>query len=126
MSEDDFDIENYRETLLENTLTEIEAYAANRELDLRDALTEGIFDAVDQWLAFSSTGDKLTVLEESRNDPDEWRPFVNDNSDWESVVSAMAYSVAKQDAYDALEEEGYLDGYWSPTEKLEEFVRVEV
>ena len=41
----------------------------------------------------------LTVLENSDEQPDEWKHFVDESDDYRKVIQAMAYDVFRQDVW---------------------------
>lgn len=118
VSETDFDLESYYEILCEGAVEAFIDFHDNPSYDAQDALVEAVDDAADNYHAHSPVGDAIDVLKNSPNEPDEWKPFVSDDADWRKVLQVMAYSTTRQDVYDALAGEGYVDEHWNPTDKL--------
>lgn len=122
----EFDYDAYRDQLADTVLDAFEKYHRKPDYDAHDALSEAVFDAADKWMAHEATGEKATdLLDASRNEPTEWMPHAEGKSDWREVVRAMAFTVVRQDAYDVLEEQGYLDEHRNATEKLKQVGKAE-
>lgn len=82
-------------------------------------LSEAVYEAIDgsQFLIYHTKA--IKALEYSQNEPFEWKPFAQ-GDDWRGAITGMAYTVLRQDVYDELESEGYLDEHRSLTNKLTE------
>lgn len=118
-ADDGFDFEQYRETLVEYFLESFEGFYERPSYDAHDALTEAVFEATDEYLAYRTDAqDCMKILDQSRNEPQEWQHFAEGKNDWQEVIQAMAFTVTRQDLFDALEDEGYLNDSWNPTDKL--------
>lgn len=122
MESDEFDMKTHREELVKDILERFTEYYRDPTNDAQDALTQSIMEVCDDWMYHADADKAMAVLDSSPNEPDDWKPHVRDQGNWRSVVRAMAYTVAKQDAYDALENRGYVDAHWSATEKLADTV----
>lgn len=44
----------------------------------------------------------MVVLQESTNDPGEWKHLVSDSDSWQDVIQALAYSTMEQDLWDEI------------------------
>lgn len=55
-------------------------------------------------------GHDMDILQNSRNEPEEWKHMVNEDEGWRQVINTMAYTVFRQDVYEELEERG-IDAY---------------
>lgn len=115
----EFDYDTYRDQLADTLL---DAYRSQVEsgTEPHTALTEAVFHAADEWVAHRDGKEAVALLDASPNEPTEWIPYAEGKTDWREVVKAMAFTVARQDAYDVLEDRDYLDEHREPTEKLEE------
>jgi len=114
---DDFDFWDYRESLLDAGVEWV-----RMELDRydheSDAVTDAAFEIADEEVGYSPVSHSLAILEHSPNEPEEWHHMAEGKDDWREVIRTMAFTVVRQDFYDALENEGYLDDHWNPTDKL--------
>ena len=51
-------------------------------------------------------GYELDILENSHNEPEEWKHMVSECDYWREVLNAMAFTVFRQDIYEKLKEKG--------------------
>lgn len=83
-------------------------YATDADADAearRETLSDAVYDTAHEYT--SNTDTALEILRVSLNSPEDYDPFISDHHDWESVVQAMAFTVARQDIYDALKKQGH-------------------
>ena len=119
-----FDVEEYRDSL-RLTAVEDAKERMDRGYDEHNAITEAVFTAADEWIAFDAdVEDYLAVLIESSNEPGDVQPYVQDTGDWREMIQGIAFTVVRQDVWDTLEDTGYVNDAWSPTGKLRDEVTV--
>lgn len=69
-------------------------------------LVELVDEEVDSSQLVIYTSKSLDVLRLSDNGPGEWHHLVDDESDWQQVISTMAYTSLRADLWDELNRRG--------------------
>ena len=65
-----------------------------------------VFQHIDSADIMIYNGYELDILENSRNEPEEWKHMVSECDYWREVLNAMAFTVFQQDIYEKLNEKG--------------------
>jgi len=65
-------------------------------------LSEAVFDSVDSSNIVMYYSYNMDILQNSDNEPQEWKHFVSDNDYYKEVIQAMAFTVFRQDVWDKL------------------------
>lgn len=116
-ADDSFDLESYRDSLVDAGVDAIRD-RIDRYDHPSDAVSEVGFEVADEEVSYNPVDHSLAILEESPNEPEEWSHLAEGKDDWREVIRVMAFTVARRDFYEALQERGYIDSSHEPTAKL--------
>ena len=61
-----------------------------------------VFETVDSSEIMIYNGYHMDILQNSNNDPQEWKHLVNESDHWEKVISAMAFDVLRSDIWEEI------------------------
>jgi len=53
------------------------------------------------------SGYEMDILENSHNEPEEWKHMVSETDYWREVLNAMAFTVFRHDVYEEMKDRGF-------------------
>lgn len=65
-------------------------------------ISELVFSHVDNAKIIMYYSYNMDILQNSYNDPEEWKHFVGENENYKEVIQAMAFDVFRQDVWEKL------------------------
>jgi len=71
---------------------------------LENDLHDIIFETVDSSEIMIYNGYHMDILQNSNNEPQEWKHLVDESDHWQKVISAMAYDVLRSDVWEEINE----------------------
>lgn len=67
-------------------------------------ISELVFESVDSANIIIYTNYHMDILQNSNQEPQEWKHMVSENDSWQKVIQAMAFDVFRQDVWNKLHE----------------------
>lgn len=80
----------------------VEIILGEYEFEDNSELNEIVFETVDGSQLIIYTDYNLTVLENSYNEPEEWKHLVDESDSYREVIQAMAFDVFRQDLWEEI------------------------
>jgi len=105
MSDNDMTRREYQ-TEIESIVNHIEDRLSE---DPESELSEMVFEEVDshEWIIYTSY--HLDILQHTSEGPQEWKHFVSDGDDYQSVIQAMAFDALRNDVWAEIHDRDSID-----------------
>lgn len=95
------------EDRIEEYAIRVEALVMDDDVEL--TLAECVFEAADNSDLLQNVDTAFDVLKTSSTNPDEWEPYVRNESDYREVIQAMAFAVIKRDIWNKIDRRSVVD-----------------